>query len=225
MIRGADKPAHRFVTWATALTATVLMPGALNGSMLPVTAHATRRAHSMSCAALGNYPVGPRAVLQAHALSRQSILPPPSPWRLAGNINISAYSGCGPPTAGTFSIHGILMGAPVVQSNGITVTVPCASSCLGPKLAEITARGAFSQEAAHARNPIYVTVNAAISSVVARRNTRIAVADLTGYLQVQPGQTAELSFLPPPTLPLLPPQTASVGTLPIVIVVFGWRGM
>ena len=180
--------------------------------------------HAAGCAALGNYPVGPRAAMQARVAARQAIEPPPSPWKLAGNVILTAYSGCGRPTAGTFSIQGVLMGGPE-QQNGITVNVPCALSCLGPALATISGHGAFRQDAAHPRDPLYVTITATLTSVVAKRRWHAGLTNMTGYLEVKPAQHARLSFLPPPALSFLPAPAVRAGTPPVPLVIYGWRGM
>lgn len=195
--------------WAIAAQTTSL---AMRESQAPTAAH---------CLALGNYPVGPRA-MSAHVAPGQGVQPPRSPWRLAGNIILHAYTRCGRPTAGSFSIQGDLMGMPLVQDG---VTVPCPSSCLGPSLARITATGTFAQDAAHAHDALYVAVTATITSTVAGRRSRVTLSRLLGYMQVSPGQNVTLSFLPPPTLSFLPLQTAQIGILPVPIVIYGWRGM
>ena len=200
---------------ALLLAATVI--GALGLAVHAAPVQAGSALHPTSCAALGNYPVGARAAaMQAHVASRTNRQPPPSPWRLAGNVILSAFTGCGPPTAGTFSVQGVLMGTPV-QQGGITVTVPCAASCLGPALATISAIGTFKQDAAYAHDPLYVTVAATLTQVHAGRPSQVVLTHIMGYLQVAPGQTAALSFFPPPTVRL--------GSLPLALVLYGWRGM
>ncbi len=152
------------------------------------------------------------------------IQPPPSPWRWDGNIIITAYSGCGQPTAGTFSLHGLLMGTPV-QSGGRTVIMLCATSCLGPVLADVTATGTFAQDGAHAHDVTYVSVSAALTTTRGGRRSHAALSHITGYLQVTPGQVAILSFFPPPSVSFLPADVAAIGTLPVAVWVYAWRGM
>lgn len=184
------------------------------------------RAAETGCAALGNYPVGPRAALQAHVSSRLGIEPPLSPWRLAGNVILSAYTGCGQPTAGTFSIQGELMGSPVAESGNITVTLPCAQACLGPALATISGHGAFHQDATHPSDPLYVSVDAVLVTGVGKsRPAHAILSKVMGYLQVRPGHSARLTVLPPPTLSFLPAATAHAGVLSPPLVIYGWRGM
>lgn len=208
---------------AWALTLFLALPWAIAPQTTSLAMRESQTPAAARCTALGNYPVGPRA-MSAHAAPGQGIQPPRSPWRLAGNIILTAYLRCGRPTAGSFSIQGDLMGMPLTQS-GVTATVPCPSSCLGPSLARMTATGTFTQDAAHAHDALYVTVNTTMTSTVAGRRSRATLSHLLGYMQVSPGQNVRLTFLPPPTLSFLPPQTAQIGTLPVPIVIYGWRGM
>lgn len=191
---------------------------------MPLTPREAGRPDMTACTALGNYPVGPRASLQARVAARQLIEPPPSPWRLAGNIILTAYSGCGRPTTGTFAIQGVLMGTPEEQ-NGMTVTVPCALSCLGPPLVTISGRGTFRQDAAHPHDPLYVTITAVLAGTQGRPRSQAALTNITGYLEVRSAQHARLSFLPPPTLSFLPSVAVNAGIPPVPLVIYGWRGM
>lgn len=214
----------RFASGATALTTIALMLSTLGLAARTVPARAIAP-RPEACAALGNYPVGPRAALQARVTPRQAMQPPPSPWRLAGNIILTSYSGCGQTTAGTFSMQGDLMGTPVAQNSGGMVLLPCALSCLGPPLASVSAKGAFKQDAAHGHDPLYVTIDGTLISVRGTRHSRVTLIHILGYLQVAPGNVARLSFLPPPTLSFLSSQAVSAGTLPLPVVIYGWRGM
>lgn len=209
---------------------TVMVCGTLGGASRSIPAHAQHALPQAGCAALGDYPTGPRVAAHAHIVHQGISQPRPSPWRLVGNITLSAFSGCGQPTVGTFSVKGLLMGMSV-QSGGVTVTVPCEMSCWGPPLAVISATGTFRQDAAHAADPLYVTVNATVTSAhpgpqdtgtcvescFLHKGSQFTFTHITGYLRVTPGENVTLSFLPPPRV--------SLGSVPMAVVIYGWRGM
>lgn len=228
MARGSGGPRPRStVLMMSALILTVIRPGPPAGAPALASAAWARRA----CPALGLYPVGPR-LAQAHVAARpaRQRQPPLSPWRLAGTLRLTAFRGCGHPTAGTFAVAGDLLGQPV-QSGGITVTVPCAASCWGPPLAVISATGTFQQDGAHPDDALYVRVRATLISAQPRvpvpasclqscplgPPTRLAFRAVTGYVQVAPGAHVTLSFFPPPPV--------SVSQLPLAVVIYGWRGL
>ncbi len=180
----------------------------------------TRPARPVGCAALGAYPTGPRVV--AAVARAAGVQPPPSPWRLVGTITLTAYSGCGHPSAGAFSVRGLLMGTPQA-TGGLTITVPCAQSCLGPPLAAMSATGTFRQDG---QDPLSVTVTATLRGARATRgHAQAALGGVQGYVEVVPGESVRLTVLPPPTLSFLPAATADAGLLPVPLVIYGWRGM
>jgi hypothetical protein len=180
-------------------------------------------ATASNCAALGDYPVGPRDA--ASARSGLAIQPPRSPWRLAGNIIVAAYTGCGVPTAGTFSIQGQLAGTPGQTGDGSTVDMPCAASCLGPPLAAISGTGTFRQDGTHPRDPLYISVDAALTRTVSGIRSRTVLRGIMGYLDVAPAQHVRLTVLLPPGFSFLPASTVRAGVLPVPLVIYGWRGM
>lgn len=180
------------------------------------------------CAAVGTYGVG------GPPYPESSTRPKASPGSsgtgaafsvLRGTLVVSAYRGCGTPTLGTFSVRRIIVGPVPARSPNILV----------PLTGVEGASGTFSQDPAHAGDPLYVRVSATITStrpapplgLACRPNSgcpayrvitsTLAFTDVTGYLQLPPpmGQTAILSFLPPP------PSTSS--SAPSALVLAGTR--
>lgn len=218
-------------------------------------ASATHGRVAASCAALGAYQVGPRVVpyVQSHvhatppsARSQSHAVPIvvwPA-WTLRGTLTIAAYTGCGSPTSGTFSVQRTVIGPPVEQPNrsgSIVCDVPCARQLTGI----VSATGTFAQDPAHPGDATYLRVSATITSarpgpMMGRScspstgcpparviTSTVTFSDVTGYLQVNSGdraavpadvvqRTATLSFLPPPMA------TGSLTPSPVVLL--GWRG-
>ncbi len=205
-----------------------------------------------ACAALGAYQIGPRNVPQRSGarpgaasrtggLTHATVAIVPRPSVLRGTLTLSGYSGCGQPTVGTFSIQRGVVGPPIEQSRGggAAMICPMEGSCGFPVTGVISATGAFAQDAAHASDPLYVTVSAVM--IMARPGlpqgrpcapgtetgcpaatvitSTVTLTNVTGYLQVVPadGQRVVLAFLPPPT--------SASGAAPTALVLDGWRGV
>ena len=155
------------------------------------------------CAALGTYQVGPRilpaatrwtARLQGRPAqsSDRSIASAGQPWMLRGTLVLSAYSGCGQSTMGTFAVRRTMIGPPL----GPGSRARCSGPCPQPVAGVLAATGTITQDAAHATNPLYVRVSAIITATRPGRHPA--------------GQSAILSFLPPLLAAASPPPTALV---------------
>lgn len=242
--------------WAAALALAALWAPALTARAAAPHGH-QQAAGTPACSALGTYQVGPRVLptagpVQGHqtapGVPTHSSAPTAIAWPatvLRGKLVITAYSGCGSATQGTFEVSRSLLGplptVPPAQGKAIACAVPCWWSPSGI----ITATGRFSQDPAHPSDPTFVTVSATITtarpgpqmgrpcsvqsgcpppSII---TTTVAITGITGYLQATAGkiattqgytgttQTATLSFLPPP----LP----GTGEIPAAMILQGWR--
>jgi len=225
---------------------TVAVLGTPGGAIGGVPAQAQRAVPQTVC---GVYQVGPRVLPErsrtrsrmpsTQAASVPGIAVTWPGWMLRGTLTISAYNGCGQSTAGTFSVQRSVVGPPIERPRGRGAAIPCPMEgpCGFPVTGIISATGAFTQDVAHATDPLYVTVSATITT--ARPGPRqgrlcstqtgctpatvitstITMTNVTGYLQVavSDGQHAVLSFLPPPA-------SASDAT-PLPLVLDGWRGV
>ncbi len=161
-----------------------------------------------------------------------------APWLLTGTLTISSYSGCGQPTSGAFTVQRSLMG-PVIERPGAPRTsIACVAGppCGFPVTGVISATGSFAQDTIHPQDPTYVTVSATVvtgrpgpqmgrpcstntgcppSTVI---KSTVTFSNVTGYLQTaSDGQTATLSFLPPPA--------ANSGQPPAVMTLVATRGV
>jgi hypothetical protein len=183
------------------------------------------------CAVVGTYRVGgpPYPVSSpGPQASPRSAWPGHGPGAaftvLRGALVITAYRGCGAPTLGTFSVRRSIIGPLPNQPSNILV----------PLTGVQAASGTFAQDPTHAGDPLYVRVSATITTtrpapmlglMCPRKGcptnrvitSTLTFAGVTGYLQAPspPGQTAILSFLPPPA--------AGDGTAPSALVLAGTR--
>ena len=159
------------------------------------------------------------------------------PWTSTGTLTISAYSGCGQSTSGAFTVRRSLMGPPIERPQTGRTSIACIAGrpCGFPVTGVISATGSFAQDVAHPQDPTYVTVSA---TVVTGRpgpqlgrpcsadtgcppptviRSTVTFSNVTGYLQTtSDGQTATLSFLPPP---------ANGGQPPAVMALVATRGV
>ncbi len=154
---------------------------------------------------------------------------------LRGTLTFSSYSGCGQPTAGTFSIQRVVVGLPIERSRvqGAAIPCPMEGSCGFPVTEVISATGVFTRDAAHVTDPLYVTVSATITTArpglagAAVRDpdgrplatvitSKVTVTNVTGYLQAaaSDSQRVALSFLPPIS-----------DAVPAPLALDGWRGV
>jgi hypothetical protein len=160
------------------------------------------------------------------------------PWILTGMLTISAYSGCGQSTSGAFTVQRSLLGPAIERPGTARTSIACVAGppCGVPVTGVISATGSFAQDMTHPQDPTYVTVSATV--VTARlgpqmgrpcsantgcpaptviRST-VTFSNVTGYLQTtSDGQTATLSFLPPPA--------ANSGQPPAVMALVATRGV
>jgi len=238
------------VTQAIGMVGTVAVLSALGGAPRSAPVQARGILPQTACAALGAYQIGPRILPErsgARSGMSSGVAGPrhaatanvSQPWLLRGTLTLSGYSGCGQPTAGTFSIRRGAIGPPIEQprGQGATMMCPLEGSCGFPVTGVISATGAFTQDAAHATDPLYVTVSATITT--ARSDPRqgrpcstqtgcppatvitstVTMTNVTGYLQAvaSNGQRVVLSFLPPPT------PASDVAPTPMAL--YGWRGV
>lgn len=160
-------------------------------------------------------------------------------YALRGTLTVTSLTGCGPAgsqTSGAFAIRAMPWGPPIEppQGNRGATAIPCAETCSVYSVGITAATGEFTQDPAHAGDSMYVQVSATITSTrpgpllgrpcsvtsgcpprpVVRETTR--VSGITGYLQIPVGgQTATLSFLPPPSV--------YQGAVPSALVLAGWR--
>lgn len=248
--------------WAIAITAMIAAPAV--PALAFSTAHGpAARPAASSCPALGAYQIGPRLLpLQPSPPQHSGAQPAPAmsasgqaglwaagsgqarpgatiAWPLSaltGALTITAYSPCGAPTAGTFSVHRLPLKAPIRQPNRHGATLPCAVPCFWPPTGVISATGRFVQDTLHPDDPTFVAVSATISMarpgpMMGRPcSTRtgcpppsVAISSasfsaVTGYLQVAPGnQSATLTFLPPPN--------GNSAAAPSALALQGWRGV
>lgn len=248
--------------WAIAITAMIAAPAV--PALAFHTAHGpAARPAASSCPALGAYQIGPRLLpLRPSPPQHSGARPSPSasghgqaqPWAsgsgqgqsgvaiawplsaLTGALTITAYSPCGAPTSGTFSVHRLPLRTPIRQPNRHGTTLPCAVPCYWPATGVISATGRFVQDTLHPNDPTFVAVSATIST--ARPGpmmgrpcsthtgcpppsvtvSSVSFNAVTGYLQVAPGnQSATLTFLPPPD--------GSSAAAPSALALQGWRGV
>jgi len=210
----------------------VTILGALGGATRRAPVQARGILPRTACAALGAYQIGARIVPERAGThpgvssgtarpGRATTAIVSRPWLLRGTLTLSGYSGCGQPTAGTFSIQRSVVGPPIERprGQGATMMCPLEGSCGFPVTGVISATGSFTQDAAHASDPLYVLVSATITT--ARPGPQqgrpcstqtgcppatvimstVTMTNVTGYLQATAtdSQRVILSFLPPPT--------------------------
>jgi len=235
---------------ALVVAGAVAVLGASGGAIGSAPVRAQRALPQASCAALGAYQIGPRIVperpgARSGVLSgaveprRATTAIVARPWLLRGTLTLSGYSGCGQPTAGTFSIRRRVVGPPIERSlgRGAAIACPMEGPCGFPVFGIISATGAFAQDAAHAADPLYVTVSATITTArpgpqqgrpcstrtgcppATAITSTVTMTNVTGYLQAtaSDGQRVVLSFLPPPT--------SAGDATPTPLVLAGWRGV
>lgn len=234
---------------AIGVVGAVAVLGAVGGATRGAPAQARGGLPQAACAAVGTYQVGPRIVPErarprsgtpfgAVGPRRAATAIVSQPWMLRGTLTLSAYNGCGQPAAGTFSVQRSVVGPPIERSRGRGVAIPCAMEgpCGFPVTGVISATGAFTQDAAHAVDPLYVTVNATITTArpgpqqgrpcstqtgcppATVITSTVTMTNVTGYLQAaaSDGQRIVLSFLPPPA--------SASDVAPTALVLDGWRG-
>ncbi len=223
--------------------------GALAGAAHGTTAQARATPSKMSCAVLGTYDIGARALPEqsrtgsgalsvAGRPSRAGAAIAITPWMLTGTLTISAYSGCGQPTSGAFTVRRSLIGPPIERPQAGRTSIACIAGrpCGFPVTGVISATGSFAQDMTHPQDPTYVTVSATV--VTGRPGPQIGrpcsadtgcpaptvirstvtFSHVTGYLQTtSDGRTATLSFLPPPA--------ANGGQPPAVMALVATRGV
>lgn len=253
---------HPPLRWAIATLAMIAAPAVPALALHAAPAMASQRATS-SCSALGTYQIGPRLLplrpsppqhsgaQPAPLVSRSAQAQPAATgsgqaqpgvaiaWPLSaltGALTITAYSPCGAPTAGTFSVHRLPLKSPIRQPNRHGATLPCAVPCYWPATGVISATGRFVQDTLHPNDPAFVAVSATVSTarpgpMMGRPcSTRtgcppasvtvssVSFSAVTGYLQVLPGnQSATLTFLPPPN--------GNSAAAPTALTLQGWRGV
>jgi hypothetical protein len=129
-----------------------------------------------ACAALGSYAVGsatpPVAQRGAPPPPGSKVSPtyPPSPegadGSLRGTINLTAYKGCGEPSAGNFVLRSALPPVRMPQAVGTPPagTPKCRVGAAMPGVPTIvlSASGTFAQDPAHVGDPMYVLVQARV---------------------------------------------------------------
>lgn len=209
-----------------------------------------------ACSALGTYRVGSRVWPLARHSGKLGAPAPGQPaqpgipsiaWpggMWVGTLVISAYSGCGSPTTGTFTVRRVWTGPWMAQPRrgvGIACAVPC-----WPRSGMAAATGSFVQDPLHPSDPIYVMVTAMVTTTrpgpqLGRPcsvqsgcpaptvvTSTVSIANVTGYVQVpsaaagtppsgtQQAKMATLSFLAPPV--------AGTSEAPEEVVLQGWRG-
>ena len=220
------------MTQAIGMVGTVVVLGALGGAMRNAPMQAQRALPQASCAALGAYQIGPRIMPERSGgrsgVSSGTVRPGRAttaivsrPWLLRGTLTLSGYTGCGQLTRGTFSIQRSVVGPPIERprGQGAAIMCPLDGPCGFPVTGVISATGSFTQDAAHASDPLYVLVSATITT--ARPGPQqgrpcstqtgcppatvimstVTLTNVTGYLQATAtdSQRVILSFLPPPT--------------------------
>jgi hypothetical protein len=230
----------RRTSWARTLPVAVALAGVPAAALGAAPAQVGRIVQQVRCGALGTYQVGarpftasavrPRAgrpsPLQGHGRPVDAIPSPLRPWSFHGTLVIAAYSGCGRPTAGTFFVRRTQVAPQAERGSTVRRRGPCPL----PPTGVLTAGGTFMQDAAHATDPLYVTVGATLTWAhpgaprgrpcsdetgcppYAVITSTVTMTHVTGYLQVPvtDGQTAILSFLPPAPAASGPPPTAVV---------------
>jgi len=238
------------MTRTIGIVGTVAVLGALGGATRRAPVQARGTLPQTACAALGAYHIGSR-ILPERAGTRPGVSSGTArpgrataaivarPWLLRGTLTLSGYSGCGQPTAGTFSIQRSVVGPPIERPRGQRTAMMCPleGSCGFPVTGVLSATGTFAHDAAHAADPLYVTVSATITA--ARPGPQqgrtcstqtgcppatvimstVTMTNVTGYLQAaaSDGQRVVLSFLPPPT--------SASDAAPTPLVLDGWRGV
>jgi len=125
---------------------------------------------SAPCAALGTYQIGPRAVPRTLSLHRappaqrqEHALQIPARWVLQGRLTLTAYTGCGRPTQGTFVVQRALVHLPTRETPTRAVAAPCTASC-ALETDVVSATGRVTQDPAHAGDPLWVLVSAMITT-------------------------------------------------------------
>src|SRR5947209_4765851 len=139
------------------LAGTVIgLPGAAAGVALAHPAYAPKQA---SCAILGTYHLGARVLPLATSARGHAGVPTPAPgharvaaaiaqpaWLLGGSLVISAYTGCGGATMGSFTVHRTAVGPGIYGPRRGARAIPCAVSCWLPPTGVISATGRFVQD-------------------------------------------------------------------------------
>jgi len=188
-----------------------------------------------TCAALGQYQVGPRVLPLAPPAIRP--VPPHShaPARLIafsflrGTLTLSSYSGCGGTTSGRFAIaraYGGPLPGPEPPRRPQRGAIACPEQgmyCGFVPTGIVAASGAFMQDPAHGTDPAYISVSAVITSAepgpalgvpCSERygcpapsviTSTVAFTNVTGYLQVDADGASA-------TLSVLPPPPGSTTT-------------
>lgn len=232
----------RNMLWAaTSVAAAVTMMGLLPGAAWGA---AARPQAQSSCVALGTYRVRQSSLAESavrpHASQgrrmRTTTASPVHPWDFQGTLIISAYTGCGIPTRGTFSMSRAMAGPPPAQPITPNPSGRCSGPCPRPVTGLLGVSGTFAQDTVHGADPLYVTVSAAMTmtrpgpphgplcsdetgcppfTVI---TSTVAFTSVTGYLQggVTAGSSVTLSFLPPPA-----PHSA---VAPVALTVMAGRG-
>ncbi|HZS88715.1 MAG TPA: hypothetical protein VFE42_14670 [Chloroflexota bacterium] len=223
-------------------------------------------ATSATCAAVGSYHIGTRLVPGPVAPLKpgQQRNRPPSAakpgyilpqWDLEGTLTLSSYSGCGAPTSGDFTVQRVIVGNPVgpQPQAGSGPAIACAIPCRQRPYGIVAASGHFVQDSAHPNDPLYVTVDATLTSVSAGPlmgrpcsvtygcpgtsvvTTTVSMTAVTGYLVLSgSGKPAASrgsanagapmpSTVQQATLSFLPPP-ARGATASAALVLDGWRG-
>ncbi len=209
-----------------------------------------------ACAVLGAYHIGPdlaeaqsgtssgpatpTASSKAATPARAGTIYVSPAFLLQGTLTLSSYTGCAQsnqPTLGTFSIERGASSSPIEQprGQGMGTACPLKGSCGFPVAGIMNAAGSFTQDAAHAGDPLYVTVSAVITTTrrgpergipcsvqrgcppsIAITST-ITMTNVTGYLQATTSNDryVVLSFLPPPA--------SAAGLAPAPLALYGRR--
>jgi hypothetical protein len=239
-----------------------LMPAAVALRLDSVSATVT----SATCAALGTYQIGSQFVpagqaplkmgkpgVTATSASKPAYVLPG--WTLQGTLTLSSYTGCGTPTRGSFTVSRKIAGNPVTpqSQSGSRPAIVCRVPCWQPPTGIVTATGQFVQDPAHPNDPLYLSVNATITTVypgprmgrpcsvqygcpgVSLITSTVSMNAVTGYLVVSGvgkavatsgsanARAAMPSSVQQVTLSFLPPPTRGA-TSSTVLVLDAWRG-
>ncbi|GAC1431163.1 MAG: hypothetical protein NVSMB65_04640 [Chloroflexota bacterium] len=247
---------YRAIAQAAVIGAVLMMTDVPAVLLAAPLVHASARTSQAACAAAGTYFVGPRIIPGVQRSGRRAApiggqratAAAPSVaqlypfWGLRGQVVIASYGPCGTPTSGTFSVRRLPVGPPVERVTGTGQqpmrgsAIACALPCW-PPTGVAQATGRFVADPAHPDDPLYVRVDATITSTRAAPSmgrpcstargcppatvitSTVTFVGVTGYLQVAgtaTAGTATLSFLPPPTRTDL--------ASPQALTLIGWRG-
>lgn len=224
----------------------------LAGAAVPGAPAARAERMAAACPAVGIYTVGgplPAAQGSGGANGPAALLPGYL-GALRGTLTISAYTGCGAPTAGTFVVQGLMR--PIIgaqpgpgggQSKGAQIMPLYGGTGI------LTATGTIAQDGTHQGDPTYVAVAATViygrynlgCPPLCTENSRApqacpvtgciyraavtrtaAFGSITGFLRLQLGARpmAGLAFLPPPD-PAVSNPAAAMQIAPMSII--GYR--